>query len=44
MNTLKLQLIILTLDKYIEKNGIDALTAVEAAEILDEAGILRDTQ
>lgn len=43
MNTLKLQLIISTLDKYIERNGIDALTAVEAAEILDEAGILNDS-
>lgn len=43
MNTLKLQLIISTLDKYIEKNDIDALTAVEAAEILDEAGILNDS-
>lgn len=43
MNTLKLQLIISTLDKYIEKNGIDALTAVEAAEILDEAEILNDS-
>lgn len=43
MNTLKLQLIISTLDKYIEKNGIDALTAVEAAEMLDEAGILNDS-
>lgn len=41
MNTLKL--IISTLDKYIERNGIDALTAVEAAEILDEAGILNDS-
>lgn len=43
MNTLKLQLIISTLDKYIERNRIDALTAVEAAEILDEAGILNDS-
>lgn len=43
MNILKLQLIISTLDKYIEKNGIDALTAVEAAEMLDEAGILNDS-
>lgn len=43
MNTLKLQSIILTLDKYIERNGIDALTPVEAAEILDEVGILNDS-
>lgn len=43
MNTLKLQLIISTLDKYIERNGIDALTAVESAEILDEARILNDS-
>lgn len=37
------ELIISTLDKYIERNGIDALTAVEAAEILDEAGVLNDS-
>lgn len=43
MDTLKLQLIISTLDNYIERNGIDELTAVEAAEILDGAGILNDS-
>lgn len=43
MDTLKLQLIISTLDNYIERNGIDELTAVEAAEILDEVGILNDS-
>lgn len=37
------ELIISTLDKYIERNGIDALTAVEAAEILDKAEILNDS-
>lgn len=43
MNTLKLQLIISVLDNYIERNGIDALTPVKAAEILDKAGILNDS-
>lgn len=37
------ELIISVLDNYIERNGIYTLTAVEAAEILDKAGILNDS-
>lgn len=37
------ELIISVLDKYIEISGIDALTPVEAAEILNKVGILNDS-
>lgn len=39
-----IQLIIKTLDKYIEDNNLIEITAVQANEILDRAGILKDSQ
>lgn len=43
MNTQKLELIISIIDKYIEYEHKDVLTAVEAAELLDKAGVLKDS-
>lgn len=43
MNNLKLELIISIIDKYIEYEHKDVLTAVEAAELLDKAGVLKDS-
>lgn len=40
MNNLKLELIISIIDKYIESEHKDVLTAVEAGELLDKAGVL----
>lgn len=44
MNNQKLELIISIIDKYIEyKHKKDVLTAVEAAALLDKAGVLKDS-
>lgn len=44
MNTQKLELIISIIDKYLEYDyKKDVLTAVEAAELLDKAGVLKDS-
>ena len=43
MNNLKLELIISIIDKYIESEHKDVLTAVEAGELLDKAGVLKDS-
>lgn len=43
MNTLKLELIISIIDKYIEYEHKEVLTAIEAAELLDKAGVLKDS-
>ena len=40
----RIKLINLTLDEFIKKNRIDTLSAVEASEILDKKGILKDSK
>lgn len=43
MNTQRIVLITKTIDEYLEKTGNSFITAVEAAELLDRKGLLRDS-